>query len=91
MASCLDEAQLGMLNAESFAERINFLGNLVCTNANTLLSDEEISMLVILCMNESFMMHMHQYYKAEIKKLGLETFGQGVVAVDNLDGPLILE
>jgi short subunit fatty acids transporter len=57
---------------------------------NTLLSDEEISMLVILCMNESFMMHMHQYYKAEIKKLGLETFGHGV-AVDNPDGPLVLE
>jgi hypothetical protein len=33
------------------------------------LLDEEISMLVILCMNESFMMHMHQYYKAEIKSL----------------------
>jgi hypothetical protein len=57
MASC-SEAQLGALN-----------GNLVCTNANTLLLDEEISMLVILCMNESFMMHMHQYYKAEIKSL----------------------
>jgi hypothetical protein len=46
-----------MLNTESrFAERINSLGNLVCTDANTLLSDEEISMLVILCMNASFMM-----------------------------------
>jgi hypothetical protein len=60
------------------------------TNANNLSLDEEISMLVNLCMNESFMMHMHQYYKVEIKKLGLETFGKGV-AVDNLDGPLMLE
>jgi hypothetical protein len=58
--------------------------------ATTLLSDEEISMLVILHMNESFMMDMHQYYKAGIKKLGLETFGRGI-AVDNPDGLLVLE
>jgi hypothetical protein len=37
--------------------------------ATTLLSDEEIYMLVILHMNESFMMHMHQYYKAGSKSL----------------------
>jgi hypothetical protein len=85
MASC-SEAQLGMVNSESFAELINSLGNLVCTNANTLLSDEKISMLVILHMNESFMMH-----KAEIKNLVLEqTFGLGVVVDKNPDGPLIL-
>jgi hypothetical protein len=90
MASCL-KAQLGVLNAESFVEHINSLGNLVCTNASQhSLLDEEISMLVILQMNESFMMHMHQYYKAGIKRLGLETFGRGI-AVDNPDGPLILE
>jgi hypothetical protein len=41
-------------------------------------------------MNESFMMDMHQYYKAGIKKLGLETFGRGI-AVDNPDGLLVLE
>jgi hypothetical protein len=80
MASCL-EAQLGTLDAESFVERINSQVKLVCTNANTLLSDEEISMLFILHMNESFMMHMHQHYSTEIKKLGLKTFGWGI-AVD---------
>jgi hypothetical protein len=33
MASCL-KVQLGVLNAESFVEHINSLGNLVCTNAS---------------------------------------------------------
>jgi hypothetical protein len=85
---------LGALNAEIFVERVNSQVKLVCTNANTLLLDEEISMLFILHMNESFMMHMHQHYSTEIKKLGLKTcFGWGI-AVDNPDNPdglLVLE
>jgi hypothetical protein len=70
------------------------LGILFFANTNTLLSDEEISMLVILCINEPFMMHMHQYSSMiMLKSKSLEqleqTFGQGV-AVENPDGPLVL-
>lgn len=47
MASC-SLGQLGALNAESYAERVNSVGKQVLTEGNTLLSDEEVDMLVLL-------------------------------------------
>jgi hypothetical protein len=38
-------------------------------NGNTLLSDEEIQMMVILRMNESFMEHMRQHYRSTVKEV----------------------
>lgn len=60
MASC-SYGQLGALNAESYNERVNSVAKQVLTDGNTLLSDEEIEMLVVLRMNESFMRHMREH------------------------------
>lgn len=67
MASC-SYRQLGALNAESYNERVNSVGKLVLTDGNTLLSDEEIEMLMVLRMNESFMRHMREHYSKYAKQ-----------------------
>ena len=54
MMSC-SSGQLGALNAESFAERINSAAKILVTNRRTRLSDEMIDMLVMLRMNRDFM------------------------------------
>ena len=54
MASC-SEGQIGALCAESFCERVLSQCNLVLTEGNTLLSDEELEMVVILRMNRDCM------------------------------------
>jgi hypothetical protein len=59
MASC-SKGKLGALNSEGYAKHVNSIGKQILTNGNTLLSHEEIEMMVILRMNESFMEHMHQ-------------------------------
>jgi len=76
MASC-SLGQLGALNAESYAERVNSMGKLVLMDANSLLSDKEVSMLVVLRMNEQFMQHMRTHYKKYLKQL--ERFGRTVI------------
>ena len=48
-------AGIGKLLASSFAERVNSQGNIVLDKGNTLLSDEEVEMLVVLRMNRQFM------------------------------------
>ena len=53
MASC-SKGQLGALNAESFCERCLSCANMVVTDGNTLLPDEDVKMLVILRMNVHF-------------------------------------
>jgi len=73
MASC-SVGQLGALNAESFCERMLSCANLVMTDGNTLLSDDELEMLVILRMNRNFMEFMHKNYS----HLALENFVSGV-------------
>ena len=50
------------LNAESFCERGLSAGNLIMTQGNTLLSDEEVEMLIILRMNRHFMEFMRAEY-----------------------------
>ena len=62
MASC-SKGELGVLNAESFCERVLSQSNCVMTEGNTLLSDEELEMLVILRMNRDFMDFMREHYK----------------------------
>ena len=71
MASC-SKGQIGALNAESFCERVLSQSNLVMTDGNTLLSDEEIEMVVILRVNREFMEFMREqqevtdYLKAKL-------------------------
>jgi hypothetical protein len=50
--------QLGALNAESFAERVNSAAKLLVDDKNTSLADPLINMLVVLRMNRSFMEFM---------------------------------
>ena len=54
MMSC-SSGQLGALNAESFAERINSAAKILVTNRRTRLSDKMIDMLVMFRMNRDFM------------------------------------
>ena len=61
MASC-SKGQLGALNAESFCERCLSCANMVVTDGNTLLDDDEVTMLVILRMNANFMEFMREHY-----------------------------
>jgi len=67
MASC-STGQLGALSAESYCERVLSCANNVLVKGNTLLSDEEVEMLVVLRMNRGFMQFMREYYKKEAKK-----------------------
>ena len=75
MASC-SHGQLGALNAESFCERVLSCANDVLTTGNTLLSDDEIEMLVVLRMNRDFMQHMRETYN----HLTADHFGCTVVS-----------
>ena len=54
MAGC-SKGQIGALMAESFCERMLSKANIVMTDGNTLLGDEELKMLVILKVNSEFM------------------------------------
>jgi hypothetical protein len=67
--------QLGALSAESFCERILSCANNVIHKGNTLLSDDELEMLVVLRMNREFMRFMREFYSNEAK----QEFGQTVV------------
>ena len=73
--ACNSVGQLGALSAESYCERVLSCANNVVTKGNTLLSDEEVEMLVVLRMNRDFMAFMREHYGAEAK----QTFGQAVV------------
>ncbi len=80
MASC-SKGQIGALNAERYAERVNSMGKLVLTDGNSLLGDEETEMLVVLCMNRDFMCFMREHYGEHIVKM--QPFGMTVVTVTN--------
>jgi hypothetical protein len=62
MATC-SKGNIGAMNAESYAERVISQANLVMTNGNTLLSDEELEWLVVLRMNRDFMDYMRSHFK----------------------------
>lgn len=69
------KGQVGALMAESFCERILSCANLVMTEGNTLLGDEELEMMVVLRMNKQFMAHMREHYN----NLSCQDFGNTVV------------
>ena len=54
--------QIGCLNVESHNERMIYLVNDIMTESNTLLSDDEIDMCVVLCINSEFMEFMRSKY-----------------------------
>ena len=66
------KGQLGALMAESFCERCISAANMISTDSNVRLGDEEIDMLVVLKMNKKIMDFMRTNYGKEIKK----EFGQ---------------
>ena len=66
---------IGALNAESFCERIISAGNLVMTDGNTLLNDNELEMLILLRINRDFMIFMREKY-AHISK---QNFKQTII------------
>ena len=51
------KGMMGSLMVSSFCECINSCANLVCTKNNSVLSDDEIDMVVTLRMNRDFMKH----------------------------------
>ena len=61
------KGMMGSLMTSTFCERINSCANLVCTTNNSLLSDDEIDMVVTLGMHRDFMQHMRLYYPEVIK------------------------
>ena len=61
------KGSIGSFMASSFCERINSAANLILTLGNTLLSDEEIDMLVVLRMNRDFLNFMHLHYSHIVK------------------------
>ena len=72
MAEC-STAQIGALNAESFCERVISCANLVVTDGNTLLDDEEVTMLTVLRMNREFMEYMRANHNAVSRQAFLTT------------------
>ena len=76
MASCC-KGQIGALNLESFAERVNWIAKLIMTDDSTLFMDNLLNKLVTLRMNAGFMEHMCEYYSAHIKVE--QPFGMTVV------------
>ena len=64
MAGCT----IGALMSESFCERVLSVANNVVDEGNTLLRDEEVSMLTILRINRSFMEYMRATYKEESRQ-----------------------
>ncbi len=68
----------------SFCECINSSSNLVYTKNNSLLSDDEIDMVLTLRMNIEFMEHIRLYYPVVIKSTH-PLFGTIVSVQDVLD------
>ena len=66
MAGCCD-GQIGALNAESYAERVNSAAKLIANTGNSNLCDEDIERLTVLRMNRDFTQFMRLNYFAEIK------------------------
>ena len=62
------KCQIGDLNAENYAERVNSMVKLVLTDGNRLLGDEETEIIVVLCMNRDYMCFMRDNYGENILK-----------------------
>ena len=55
---------IGAFLASSFCERINSAANLVVTDGNSLLSTDEVDMLVTLRMNRKYMQFMRKHHSS---------------------------
>jgi hypothetical protein len=62
MMAVASRGSIGGFLASSFCERINSCANLVLTDGNTLLSKDEINMLVTLRVNRNFMKFMRDHH-----------------------------
>ena len=62
MMAVASRGSIGGFLASSFCERINSCANLVLTDGNSLLSPNEINMLVTLRMNRKFMQFMRTHH-----------------------------
>ena len=58
----ISRGSIGTFLASSFCERINSAGNLVMTDGNTMLGDEELNMMATLRMNRDFMKFMRNKF-----------------------------
>ena len=70
------KGSIGFLPSQSFCERVNSIAKDVMTDAHTLMSDEELEMLVVLRMNRKFMEYMRSTYG---QKLSKQPFGMTLV------------
>ena len=66
MASCC-KGQIGSLNADIFAERVNSIYELIMTDDSTLFTDNLFNKLITLQMNAGFIEHMCEHYLDHIK------------------------
>jgi hypothetical protein len=74
MMAVASRGSIGGFLASIFCERISSCANLVLTDGNSLLSPDEISMLVTLRMNRKYMKFMHENHAedGQHKRLLLE-------------------
>ena len=72
-----------MCHSESVCERVLSQANCVMTTGNTLLSDDELEMLVVLRMNREFMEFMREHYA----HLGYQQFKQTTIDARENYGP----
>ena len=75
------KGQIGYLDAEIYAYRVNFMVKLVLTNINSLLGGEETEILVVIRMNMDYMWFICEHYGDHILKI--QKFGMTVVTVTN--------
>ena len=68
---------IGFFPSQSYCERVNSIAKDVMTDAHTLMSSEELEMMVTLRMNRKFMKYMRHTYG----HLSLQQFGKTVVSV----------
>lgn len=82
------KGSVGCLLASSFCERINSCANQVVTERNTLLSDKEMEMVVMLRMNESFITFMRKEYP-HVAKEQFADFGTVLTKKENIEDDIM--
>jgi hypothetical protein len=82
------KGSVGCLLASSFCERINSCANQVVTEGNTLLSDKEMEMVVMLRMNESFITFMRKEYP-HVAKEQFADFGTVLTKKENIEDDIM--
>ena len=86
--STFSKGSVECLLTSSFCERINSCANQVVTEGNTLLSDKEIEMVLMLCMNESFIRFMRKEYP-HVAKEQFGGFGTVLTKKDNIEDDIM--